>query len=286
MKKLIKALIICGSIIGVIGVCVLSSHLVLKYKYNIDSIEVINGLNNINKKVDEDKACRNKFNEEDKEKAIEIINASTNDFIQNDKDNIVLDYDRLVNEMQTVIELNDREVGAICSTYLDNLKNNKFEVGGFTFDVQLLELTFNDLKEKSCDLTTVFKISVSSFKEQMNVFPLNIAKDMVPNDIYLFSTVTVNKGDSAFEYSLTSTSFKMNACTIKQTSSLFEIVDLVFNIGNSSEINLLIGSTIVDSLIGTETNKGLAYNMKIVGASDYNFVEKNGEILFRIERNI
>ena len=286
MKKLFKTLIICASIIGVIGVCVLSSHLVLKYKYNIDSIEVINGLNNINKKVDEDKACSNKFNEEDKEKAIEIINASTNDFIQNDKDNIVLDYDRLVNEMQTVIELNDREVGAICSTYLDNLKNNKFEVGGFTFDVQLLELTFNDLKEKSCDLTTVFKISVSSFKEQMNAFPLNIAKDMVPNDIYLFSTVAVNKGDSAFEYSLTSTSFKMNACTIKQTSSLFEIVDLAFDIGNSSEINLLIGSTIVDGLIGTETNKGLAYNMKIVGASDYNFVEKNGEILFRIERDI
>ena len=286
MKKLFKTLIICASIIGVIGVCVLSSHLVLKYKYNIDSFEVINGLNNINKKVDEDKACSNKFNEEDKEKAIEIINASTNDFIQNDKDNIVLDYDRLVNEMQTVIELNDREVGAICSTYLDNLKNNKFEVGGFTFDVELLELTFNDLKEKSCDLTTVLKISVSSFKEQMNVFPLNIAKDMVPNDIYLFSTVTVNKGDRAFEYSLTSTSFKMNACTIKQTSSLFEIVDLVFDIGNSSEINLLIGSTIVDDLIGTETNKGLAYNMKIVGASDYNFVEKNGEILFRIERDI
>ncbi|MDY3762090.1 MAG: hypothetical protein SO106_03835, partial [Candidatus Onthovivens sp.] len=241
MKKLVKTLIICGSIIGVIGVCVLSSHLVLKYKYNIDSIEVINGLNNINKKVDEDKACSNKFNEEDKEKAIEIINASTNDFIQNDKDNIVLDYDRLVNEMQTVIELNDREVGAICSTYLDNLNNNKFEVGGFTFDVELLELTFNDLKEKSCDLATVFKISVSSFKEQMNSFPLNIAKDMVPNDIYLFSTVTVNKGTSAFEYSLTSTSFKMNACTIKQTSSLFEIVDLAFDIGNSSEINLLIG---------------------------------------------
>ena len=286
MKKLFKTLIICASIIGVIGVCVLSSHLVLKYKYNIDSIEVINGLNNINKKVDEDKACSNKFNEEDKEKAIEIINASTNDFIQNDKDNIVLDYDRLVNEMQTVIELNDREVGAICSTYLDNLKNNKFEVGGFSFDVELLELTFNDLKEKSCDLTTVFKISVSSFKEQMNAFPLNIAKDMVPNDIFLFSTVTVNKGDCAFEYSLTSTSFKMNACTIKQTSSLFEIVDLVFDIGNSSEINLLIGSTIVDGLIGTETNKGLAYNMKIVGASDYNFVEKNGEILFRIERDI
>ena len=286
MKKLFKTLIICASIIGVIGVCVLSSHLVLKYKYNIDSIEVINGLNNINKKVDEDKACSNKFNEEDKEKAIEIINASTNDFIQNDKDNIVLDYDRLVNDMQTVIELNDREVGAICSTYLDNLKNNKFEVGGFTFDVQLLELTFDDLKEKSCDLTTVFKISVSSFKEQMNAFPLNIAKDMVPNDIFLFSTVTVNKGDCAFEYSLTSTSFKMNACTIKQTSSLFEIVDLAFDIGNSSEINLLIGSTIVDGLIGTETNKGLAYNMKIVGASDYNFVEKNGEILFRIERDI
>ena len=53
MKKLFKTLIICGSIIGVIGVCVLSSHLVLKYKYNIDSIEVINGLNNINKKVEE-----------------------------------------------------------------------------------------------------------------------------------------------------------------------------------------------------------------------------------------
>ena len=286
MKKLVKTLIICGSIIGVIGVCALSSHLVLKYKYNIDSIEVINGLNSFNKKVDEDKVCSNKFNDEDREKAVEIINASTNDFIQNDEANIILDYDRLVNDMQTIIELNDREVGAICSTYLDNVKNNKFDVGGFTFDVQLLELTFNNLKEKSCDLSTIFKLNVASFKEQMNDFPFNVAKDMVPNDIYLFSIVTINKGDSAFEYSLTSTSFKMNACTIKQTSSLFEIVDLAFDIGNSSEINLLIGSTIVDGLIGTETNKGLAYNMKIVGASDYNFVEKNGEILFRIERDI
>lgn len=286
MKKLIKALIICGSIIGVIGVCVLSSHLVLKYKYNIDSIEVINGLNSFNKKVDEDKVCSNKFNEEDTEKAIEIINASTNDFIQNDKDNIVLDYDRLVNDMQTVIELNDREVGAICSTYLDSIKNNKFEVGGFTFDVQLLELTFNDLNETSCDLSTIFKLNIASFKEQMNDFPFNVAKDMVPNDIYLFSTVTVNKGDSAFEYSLTSTSFKMNACTIKQTSSLFQIVDLAFGIGNSSEINLLIGSTIVDSLIGNENKEGLAYSMRKVGASDYNFIEKDGDILFRIERDL
>ena len=286
MKKLVKTLIICGSIIGVIGVCALSSHLVLKYKYNIDSIEVINGLNSFNKKVDEDKVCSNKFNDEDREKAVEIINASTNDFIQNDKDNIILDYDRLVNDMQTIIELNDREVGAICSTYLDNVKNNKFDVGGFTFDVQLLELTFNNLKEKSCDLSTIFKLNVASFKEQMNDFPFNVAKDMVPNDIYLFSIVTINKGDSAFEYSLTSTSFKMNACTIKQTSSLFEIVDLAFDIGNSSEINLLIGSTIVDSLIGNENKEGLAYSMRKVGASDYNFVEKNGEILFRIERDI
>ncbi len=287
MRKIFKVLIVFGSIFVFVGAISLTTHLVLKYKYDIDCIQIGMGLKHIGKEVNEDKTCTNKFDEEDKNKAIDIINASTNDFIQDDENNnVIFDYNNLVNEMKTVIELNDKEVGAICSVVLEQVKNGEFDVEDFTFNVDLIEITFSNLTENSCDLSSTFKIDVSSFKEEMNAFPLSMAKSLVPNSIYLFSTITVNKGDQPFSYSLDSKSFKINSCTNEETKYLLSITNRFLNIGTSDDINLLIGSTIVDGLIGTEENKGLAYSLKDVGATDYNFVSKNDEILFRVERDI
>ena len=52
---------------------------------------------------------------------------------------------------------------------------------------------------------------------------------------------------------------------------IYNTLDFVFKIGSAEDLNLLIGNTVANALIGNEANPGFAYSLKQYGANDFSF---------------
>ena len=63
----------------------------------------------------------------------------------------------------------------------------------------------------------------------------------------------------------------INNLKSSDTADFFNTLDFVFKIGSAEDLNLLIGNTVANALIGNEANPGFAYTLKQYGAKDFSF---------------
>ncbi len=63
----------------------------------------------------------------------------------------------------------------------------------------------------------------------------------------------------------------LNTLDFNQTKNLFHILDLILKIGNIEDINMKIGTSIVNALLGNEDNIGFVYLLKEIGARTFYF---------------
>lgn len=89
--------------------------------------------------------------------------------------------------------------------------------------------------------------------------------------MYISSTVTIQKGETAFSYSVLHKDITINNLKSSDTADFFNTLDFVFKIGSAEDLNLLIGNTVANALIGNEAKPGFAYTLKQYGANDFSF---------------
>ena len=285
--KLIKKLIITIiTLVVVIISGVVEKYIYVKNKYDIDLINTVLQLKKISDPVDEKKLITNPYSNEDKERAHEIINNSVNGFIGSDK----INFDKLLTEMKTVIKLDDKQLACLAQEVIDQEMKGKITIGEQDIPLVLKQIDISNVNnEGNADFNTIVKLDISSFKTNMNNFPLSMLKKYVPDYLYISSTVWVEKNKEnevvvPFAYSTTSTSFTINTLTDKETTELFKTLDAVIKIGTADNLNNQIGNAILGSLIGSEEQNGLAYSLKQYGAKDYKFVLENDVDYFVVER--
>lgn len=285
--KLIKKLIITIiTLVVVIIAGAVGTYIYVKNTYDIDLINTVLQLKKISDPVDEKKLITNPYTEEDKTKAHEIINNSVNGFIGSDK----INFDKLLTEMKTVIKLDDKQLACLAQEVIDQEMEGKITIGEQDIPLVLKQIDISNVDDEgNADFNTIVKLDISSFKTNMNNFPLSMLKKYVPDYLYISSTVWVEKNKEnevvvPFAYSTTSTSFTINTLTDKETTELFKTLDAVIKIGTADNLNNQIGNAILGSLIGSEEQNGLAYSLKQYGAKDYRFILENDVDYFVVER--
>ena len=121
---------------------------------------------------------------------------------------------------------------------------------------------------------------MTPFKDDMpGEFPYSYLKKYIPDALYVSSTVKVEKGDTAFSYSITHESLTINNLSKAETEDLFHTLDVVLSVGLAETWNVQVGTTIANALIGNEENNGLAYSLCGIGATDYAFSQE-GEVAY------
>ncbi len=285
--KLIKKLIITIiTLVVVIIAGAVGTYIYVKNTYDIDLINTVLQLKKISDPVDEKNLITNPYTEEDKTKAHEIINNSVNGFIGSDK----INFDKLLTEMKTVIKLDDKQLACLAQEVIDQEMEGKITIGEQDIPLVLKQIDISNVDDEgNADFNTIVKLDISSFKTNMNNFPLSMLKKYVPDYLYISSTVWVEKNKEnevvmPFAYSTTSTSFTINTLTDKETTELFKTLDAVIKIGTADNLNNQIGNAILGSLIGSEEQNGLAYSLKQYGAKDYRFILENDVDYFVVER--
>lgn len=285
--KLIKKLIITIiTLVVVIIAGAVGTYIYVKNTYDIDLINTVLQLKKISDPVDEKNLITNPYTEEDKTKAHEEVNNSVNGFIGNDG----INFDKLLTEMKTVIKLDDKQLACLAQEVIDQEMKGKITIGEQDIPLSLMQIDISNVNnEGNADFNTIVKLDISSFKTNMNNFPLSMLKKYVPDYLYISSTVWVEKNKEnevvvPFAYSTTSTSFTINTLTDKETTELFKTLEAVIKIGTADNLNNQIGNAILGSLIGSEEQNSLAYSLKQYGAKDYRFILENDVDYFVVER--
>ena len=149
----------------------------------------------------------------------------------------------------------------------------KIQLGGKELDVKIVQTDFSEIAEDgSADFNVVCKLDLSPFKADMDKFPYSLFKKYIPDSLYVSSTVRVDKTtDGQFDYIVSHKGLALNNLNAEETADLFRTLDAVLKIGSAESVNMQIGTTALNALIGNEQTPGFAYALKAAGATTFYF---------------
>lgn len=282
LKRLISALM---TIITVAVACLMVGYVYIMLKYDIDLFKTAGQLKALSKTVDESALCPEAFSEADMVDVQTEVNKSVENMITYTEEyGYNVNFDDLPEEMKYVIKLTDKQVGALLDTVIKQEMNGKIDVGGKQIDLQLLQVDFSEITETDLLINTVVKLDITALTDEMQGFPFGYLKKSVPDNIYVSSTLKVTKGVLPFSYILEHSALTLNNLSAQDTEDLFHTLDVLLKIGSAKDLNEQIGTTLLESLIGSESQNGLAYSLKDIGAKDYAFLTESGEDYFAVMR--
>ena len=154
----------------------------------------------------------------------------------------------------------------------------KIKIGEKEASVTVVQVDFSEISENgSADFGVVAKIDLTPFKADMGGFPYKYFKKYIPDNLYVSSTVRVDKtGKDGFSYTVTHKSLTLNNLSADDTADLFNTLNAVLKIGTAENLNMQVGTMAVNALIGREENPGFAYSMKAIGATYFKFATASG----------
>lgn len=251
--------------------------LFFKIKYNVNVFTTITQVKVLNEKVNVDEKFKNQFSDTDMDEVMTIVNGQVAGLIVKTTTGYEIKTSGLTSTMNASFSLNGKQVGAIGNVLLTQNNQKTVNLGGKDLNYDLIQVDFLNIETTKADVNIVIKVNIDSIKDNMKGFFMNIVKKYMPSDLYISSTVTIEKGSTPFAYTVTSKSLTLNNLNEEQTVSVISTINKFMSFTTVEEINKLIGGSFADAMIGTETNKGFAYSLKDLGATDYNFV-LNSEI--------
>lgn len=257
----------------------------LKVKYDISVFATISQIKTLNQTVNEEKKFDNIITEEDKASAQTSINAQLENLITYSAEDGYKMSSAV--PMKGTLKLTDKQVGALLKIILESSNSPKVNIGGNELGFDILQVKFSEIETNvKSDVNIVAKIDASSLKEKFSSFPLNIIGKRIPSTLYVSATVTIQKGESPFTYTLTGKSLEINNLDAKQTESFIKTIDAFLKCGDAKTLCESIAKPFIDGLIGTEENKGFALSLKDVGATDFNFETTDGVNYFVVEKTV
>lgn len=258
----------------------------LKVKYDINVFATISQIKTLNQTVNEEKKFDNIITEEDKASAQASINAQLENLITYSAED-GYKMSPTVSNMKGTLKLTDKQVGALLKIILESSNSPKVNIGGNELGFDLLQVKFSEVETNvKSDVNIVAKIDASSLKEKFSSFPLSIIGKRIPSTLYVSATVTIQKGEGPFTYTLTGKSLEINNLDAKQTESFIKTIDTFLKCGDAKTLCESVAKPFIDGLIGTEENKGFALTLKGVGATGFNFEATDGVNYFVVEKTV
>lgn len=253
--------------------------------YDINIFTTVQALQALNDPVDETKICPNAYSADDMVDVMSIVNKSVDGFITPTEDGgYYINFDNLPEAMTEVIKLSDKQVCAVAHEVVEQEINGKFNFGDKQVSVALKQIDFYDVTEDSAHFNIVISVDMTPFKQVTDNEFANNLSTLIPDTMYVSSTVIVVHGADYFSYDVKHESLTINNMTKEQTQDLFHVLEVLFKTDSLATWNVYVGETIMHALVGSETQQGLAYGLKDIGATDYAFVAEDGVEYFVVER--
>lgn len=281
---------IAYALVGFI-VMVAISTLSIYAKYKVDVFKAFGQVKKINQKVNISRLVTNPHSEEDMAAAKLVTDANLPGLISYSQENgYSITPDQMTGNLLGDMRFSDRQIAAILNTIMISEDEDDAETQDDSkkdvqeYYSQIVQVSISNITEKTAEFNSVLKLNFDELKVQMNSFPFTLLKKIIPDDLYFSSTVVITKGENAFDYTTSAKSMKINNLSAKESEHFLRAFAALFKLGTPKEITNSFGKMIVDMLIGTEENTGIAYALKDRGATDFSFETDGVNNYFVIEK--
>lgn len=292
MKALKKALIGLVCTIALLGVVVIGGYIFVRSKYGIDLFRTAGQLKVLSEKVDESKLCPNAFGNDDFEGLKSALDSDlASGFISFSEgsgyNGYSIVYSAITGDVSaSELKISEKQTGALGQLIFYDQTGGKISVSGKDLTTTIKQIDFSNIDESgNANLNIVVQIDLTPFTSEMTGFPYSLFKKYIPDSLYVSSTVFVEKTDATMGYKVSHKELKINNLSSEDTDDLFHTLDTVLKIGSAENLNLTIGSTVAQVLIGNDDNSGFAYslyqsnifntyNFKTIADVDYFVIEK------------
>ena len=284
IKKIMISLVVT---IAVVAVALIGVYITARVKLGVDLFRTIGQLKTLNQPVNEQEAFPVAYKSDDL--------ADLKSQMENQLGNVVLyeegkgyegytiDFTTLATSGATAkpVILSEQQTGALAEIVFFEQTGGKLTIADKEISVCILQVAFTeiDAETNNADLNVTVKLDLTPFKNDMEGFPFNMLKGIVPDTLYVTSVVRIEKGEG-LAYTVTPKHLTINNLSGDDTSDFFHTLDVVLKIGSAEDLNTKIGTTAANALIGTEQNPGFIYTLKAVnGSGDFGFTsfEKDGK---------
>ena len=278
MKAIRNLIITLVVIVAILGVVIIGGYIYVRTTYGIDLFRTAGQLKTLTKDVDETALCPNAYGEQDFAEMKSAVNDKIDGLIVYEKgkgyNGYSVNFASLAGKSMTdPIFLTEKHVGAVAQTVFYGQTGGKIKLGDKEVSVTVMQVDFSEIAANgSADFNVVAKLDLTPFKADMGGFPYKYFKKYIPDNLYVSSTVRVDKTEEdGFAYTVTHKSLTLNNLSADDTADLFDTLNAVLKIGTAENLNMQVGSMAVNALIGTAENPGFAYSMKAIGAKSFDF---------------
>lgn len=283
MKVIRNLIITLVVIVAILGVVIIGGYVYVRTTYGIDLFRTAEQLKILTEDVDQASLCPNAYGEEDFAVTKTELNKKFDGFVSYEEgkgyNGYSVNFDLLEGKsMSGMVSLTEKQTGVIAQTIFYGQTGGKIKIGEKESAVTAVQVDFSEIAaDGSADFNVVAKIDLTPFKADMNGFPYKYFKKYIPDNLYVSSTVRVDKTEEdGFAYTVTHKSLTLNNLSADDTADLFNTLDAVLKIGTAENLNMQVGSMAVNVLIGTQENPGFAYFMKSIGATYFKFETVSG----------
>lgn len=278
MKAIRNLIITLVVIVAILGVVIIGGYVYVRTTYGIDLFRTAGQLKTLTKDVDESALCPNAYGEQDFAEMKSAVNDKIDGLIVYEKgkgyNGYSVNFASLAGKSMTdPIFLTEKHVGAIAQTVFYEQTGGKIKLGDKEVSVTVVQIDFSEIAANgSADFNVVAKIDLTPFKADMGGFPYKYFKKYIPDNLYVSSVVRVDKTEEdGFSYKVSHKSVTLNNLSGDDTADLFNTLNAVLKIGTAENLNMQVGTTAVNALIGTEKSNGFAYSLKAIGATAFKF---------------
>ena len=278
MKAVYKFIIGIAVTVAVLLIAFFGVYFFVRSEFGIDLFRTAGQLKTLTEQVNETELCPNAYGDGDFVDLKNSINSEIDGLIKSEDgkgyNGYTLDFDALIGaNLSKPISISEKQVGALAQMVFFEQTGGKIQLGGKELDVKIVQTDFSEIAEDgSADFNVVCKLDLSPFKADMGDFPYKYFKKYIPDNLYVSSVVRVDKTEEdGFSYTVSHKSITLNNLSGDDTADLFNTLNAVLKIGTAENLNMQVGETAVNALIGTEKSNGFAYSLKAIGATAFKF---------------
>ena len=277
IKKLIISLIV---IIGILAVALISVYIVARVNLGVDLFRTVGQLKTLSQPVNEQESFPAAYRSEDLVDLKSQTDSQLGDVVLYEEgkgyEGYTVDFTALALSGATAkpVFLSEQQTGALAEIVFHQQTGGELTIADKEISVCVLQIAFTEIDAETgnADLNVTVKLDLTPFKNDMEGFPFNLLKGIVPDALYVTSVVRIEKGEG-ISYTVVPKYLTLNNLSGDDTSDFFHTLDVVLKIGSAEELNAKIGTTAANALIGMEQNPGFVYALKATGgAGSFAFV--------------
>ena len=284
IKKLIISVIV---IIAIVAVALIGVYIAARVKLGVDLFRTIGQLKTLSQPVNAQEAFPAAYKSQDLADLKSQTESQLGNVVLYEEgkgyEGYTVDFTALAVSGATAkpVILSEQQTGALAEIVFYQQTGGKLTIADKEISVCVLQIAFTEIDAETgdADLNVTVKLDLTPFKNDMEGFPFNMIKGVVPDALYVTSVVRIEKGEG-LAYTVTPKYLTINNLSGDDTSDFFHTLDVVLKIGSAEDLNAKIGTTAANALIGTEQNPGFVYALKSVsGSGSFGFAsfEKDGK---------